>query len=205
MKYTRYSRYLVSSLLGSQITLFGLSNRDFSSRVFLGVSLVLGSLFLSACGEPEREIEQWMKAESKDMRGQVASLEEPKPFIPFKYEVDKQTDPFNTIKVTKITDAKSTQAGGVGPDLSRPKQPLEAFPLESLRMVGVIEQRKAFYGIIMADNKPYRIAVGGYMGQNYGQVTSISEFEISLKELVQDGSGDWVERISSLQLQIQER
>jgi type IV pilus assembly protein PilP len=46
----------------------------------------------------------------------------------------------------------------------------------------------------------YRVKKGNYMGQNFGVITAIDEAQISLKELVQDSTGDWVERMSSLQL-----
>jgi type IV pilus assembly protein PilP len=42
------------------------------------------------------------------------------------------------------------------------------------------------------------------MGQNFGVITSISGDGITLKEIVQDADGEWVERTSTLQLQEQE-
>jgi type IV pilus assembly protein PilP len=45
------------------------------------------------------------------------------------------------------------------------------------------------------------VKVGDYLGQNYGKITRITETEISLREIVQDAAGEWIERPGSLQLQ----
>ena len=86
------------------------------------------------------------------------------------------------------------------PDLNRPKEPLESFPLESIQMMGTITQQKETFALVKAGPNLYRIKRGSYMGQNFGVVTGIDEGQISLKELVQDTGGEWVERASALQL-----
>ena len=91
-------------------------------------------------------------------------------------------------------------ASGIKPDLNRPKEALEAFPLETLRMVGTLSQEKDTFGLVRAGPNLFRVKKGNYMGLNFGVITAIDENEIKLKELVQDGGGDWVERASSLQL-----
>jgi type IV pilus assembly protein PilP len=83
---------------------------------------------------------------------------------------------------------------------ARPKEPLEAFPLESIKMVGTLTQGQETFGIVRAGPNLFRIKKGNYMGQNFGVVTAIDEAQIGLKELVQEGGGDWVERTSALQL-----
>ena len=85
--------------------------------------------------------------------------------------------------------------------MTRRKEPLESFPLESLNMVGSLQQGKATYGLVRTPQKDvYQVSVGNYMGQDYGVVTTINDNEIRLKELVQDSAGDWTERSSTLQL-----
>ena len=81
---------------------------------------------------------------------------------------------------------------------------MEAYPLESLKYVGVMSKKKVSYAIVLVDGSLYQVRTGNYLGQNFGVVTKISEAEVVLKELVQDAAGDWVERVSSLQLQGQE-
>lgn len=94
-------------------------------------------------------------------------------------------------------------AGHVGenqPSLDRPKEELEEFPLENLKMVGYL-QRGAGYAIVRSPKGSlHRVKIGNYMGLNFGQITSISDSEIKIKEMVQDGAGDWSERESILQL-----
>ena len=104
-------------------------------------------------------------------------------------------------KIELVTKAAGTVAPkGLQPDLNRPKEPLEAFPLESMRMVGVIQQPKMNFGLVKADASVYRVKIGNYMGQNFGIITDIKENQILLRELVQDAGGDWAERQSTLQL-----
>ena len=168
-------------------------------------AILLGVIALAAgCGGGEHEdIKKWMADATKGMIGKVEKIEEPKKFVPFKYESDKATDPFNTSKIAQISDEKKSAAkgGGLKPDFDRPKEVLESFPLENLKMVGMMKQKALFFGIIKADTNLHRVKIGNYMGQSFGIITSITETEIILKELVQDGGGDWVERVSTLQLQ----
>ena len=90
----------------------------------------------------------------------------------------------------------------LAPDLTRRKEPLEAFPLESLAMVGTLERDKTIFALVRTPERDvYQVRPGNYVGQNFGVVTGIAEGEVKLKELVQDGAGDWTERSSTLQLQ----
>ena len=88
----------------------------------------------------------------------------------------------------------------MAPDLNRRKEPLEAFPLEQLKMVGTLSQDKETYALVRADKTLYRVKKGNYMGQNFGLITDVNESEIKLKEIVQDSAGDWAERQSVLPL-----
>ncbi len=86
------------------------------------------------------------------------------------------------------------------PDAARPKEPLEAYPLESLKMVGTLSQKGVTYALVRADSSVYRVKIGNYLGQNFGVITGITDNLINLKELVQDASGDWTERKIALQI-----
>jgi len=88
------------------------------------------------------------------------------------------------------------------PDLTRPKEPLEAFSLETLKMVGVLSKAGVINAVIKTpENAIYHVKKGNYVGQNFGLVTQISDSEVSLREIVQDSAGDWSERTSTLNLQ----
>lgn len=168
-------------------------------------ALLLAPVLFAGCGDGENaDIRKWMDDTSKDMRGIVRKIDEPKKFEPFKYESDKLVDPFNNAKVAALTDeskkAPRTSAGP-RPDLSRRKEVLESYPLESLKMVGAMQQKGAFYAIIKADVNLHRVKLGNYMGQSYGKIVGITETEVLLQEMIEDGSGEYIYRDSTLVLQ----
>ena len=168
-----------------------------------GALAVALALLLVACsGEEFGDLKAELKEKTKDMRGKIDPLPVVKPYEPVPYKAFDQLDPFSTAKIELVT--KSAGAGGGGglkPDLNRPKEPLEAYPLESLKMVGVLQQRKASFALVKADTGLYRVGVGNYMGQNFGLITAITDSQIQLRELIQDAVGDWTERQSTMQLQ----
>jgi type IV pilus assembly protein PilP len=165
--------------------------------------VAMSALLLVACGGEEfSDLKAELKEKTKDMRGRIDPLPVVKPYEPVPYKAFDQPDPFSTAKIELVTKSAGTGGGGgLKPDLNRPKEPLEAYPLESLKMVGVLQQKKASYALVKADTGLYRVGVGNYMGQNFGLITAISDSQIQLRELIQDAVGDWTERQSTLQLQ----
>lgn len=170
------------------------------SKQLKNFSVLILVLALAACGGEEHEdLKQWMKASTKDLKGKVPPLPEIRPFPVVAYEGGDLTDPFNPKKLEPSKQHKG--GGGAQPDLNRRREPLESYPLESLKMVGTLIQSKKVHALIQADKALHQVKVGNYLGQNFGVITNITETEVTLKELVQDSSGDWVERTSTLQLQ----
>lgn len=161
-------------------------------------AMLLASLLLAACsGESHQDLRTWMSEQGKGARGKLDPLPQIKPYDPFAYNAFDLPDPF---KPRKIEPTKG--ASKLAPDLTRRKEPLEAYPLESLAMVGTLEKNKTVFALVRTpDRDVYQIRTGNYVGQNFGVVTGIDETAIKLKELVQDGAGDWTERSSTLQLQ----
>lgn len=160
-------------------------------------------LLLAACAsEEQRELKQELSALTKDLRGRVEPLPEVQPYEPVPYGSEGKIDPFRPerIEVAQAGAAAPT-ASKLAPDPNRPKEPLEAFALESIQMVGTIALEKETFGLVKAGPNLYRVQKGNYMGQNFGVITTIEDAQINLKELVQDGAGEWVERASALQLQ----
>ena len=157
---------------------------------------------LAACGgEQYGDLKQELAGLTKDLRGRVDPLPQVKPYEPVPYKAFDEIDPFKPSRIDVVASgAAMAGASGIKPDMNRPKEPLEAFPLETLRMVGTLSQEKETFGLVRAGPNLFRVKRGNYMGLNFGVITGIDENEIKLKELVQDGGGDWVERISSLQL-----
>jgi type IV pilus assembly protein PilP len=166
------------------------------------ILVLVAAIMLSGCfGEEFGDLKAELKEKTKDLRGKIDPLPVVKPYEPVPYQAFDQADPFSTAKIELVTKSASSGGGGLKPDFNRPKEPLEAYPLESLKMVGVLQQRKASFALIKADVGLYRVKVGNYMGQNFGLITSITESQVQLRELIQDPAGDWTERQSTLQLQ----
>jgi type IV pilus assembly protein PilP len=152
---------------------------------------------LAGCGgESHQDLRAWMAAQGAGVKGKLDPLPQMRPYEPFAYNAFDLPDPF---KPRKIEPGKG--GGKLAPDTARRKEPLESYPLESLNMVGTLEKGKAVYALVRTPEKDlYQVRQGNYLGQNYGVIVAVSDAEIRLKELVQDGAGDWTERSSTLQL-----
>lgn len=162
---------------------------------------VLCALLLSACGDSDvQQVRSWMKEVDAQTRPTVKPLPEPKTFTPFAYDAGDALDPFNPSKL--LTElAKNRPGGAEAPDQNRRKEFLESFPLDAMKMVGTIEKDRVIYGLVQIDRTVYQVKTGQYAGQNYGLITGVDEDAITVREIVQDAAGDWVERISKLELQ----
>ena len=152
---------------------------------------------LAACGgESHQDLRTWMAEQGKGVKGRLDPLPQIKPYEPFAYNAFDLPDPFKPRKI------ESTKGNKFAPDLTRRREPLEGYPLESLAMVGTLEKGKTLYALVRTPERDiYQVRQGNYLGQNFGVVIGISEADLKLKELVQDGSGDWTERSSTLNLQ----
>lgn len=161
--------------------------------------IFLGCLALAGCGEQHSDLKQFVKEADKLPRGRIPPLPEVKPYEPFAYDAYDLIDPF---KPRKITPPKAAAgAGGIQPDFNRRKEPLEAYPLENLKMVGTLQQQKVTHALVKTpDNNLFRVRAGNYMGQNFGRITGVTETTITLKEIVQDSGGNWEEKEQALQL-----
>ena len=161
------------------------------------------ALALTACGgEEHSDLRQFVKESDKIPVGRIPPLPEVKPYEPFAYNAYDLTDPF---KPRKIEPPKTTAKGGLQPDFNRPREALEAFALENLKMVGTLQQKQQVFALVKApDSSLYRVTAGNYLGQNFGRIVGITETDIKLKEIVQDSGGNWEEKDQALLLQEQE-
>lgn len=161
--------------------------------------MLLACLVLAGCGgEDHQDLRQWMKESTKDFKGKIPPLPEIRSFPAVAYEASDLVEPYNA---SKIEPERKAGGGGIKPDLDRRKEPLEAYPLESLKMVGTLTKGKMVHALVQADKNLHQVKIGNYMGQNFGIITDINETEVQLKELVPDSLGDYAERTSTLQLQ----
>lgn len=164
------------------------------------VPLALGLLMVGCGSEKFQDLKQFV-ADAENVAGGRARIE-PLPRVdtyePFVYKQAELEDPFRPRKIVPPKADKSQ----LQPDMNRRREPLEAFPLDNLKMVGSLQQGKALYALVRTpDNNLFRVRRNNYIGQNFGLITEIDETGMKLKELVQDGTGEWNERITSLFLQ----
>jgi type IV pilus assembly protein PilP len=159
--------------------------------------LVCASFVVAGCGgDSHQDLRAWMADQGKNVKGKIEPLPQVQPYEPFTYNAFDLPDPF---KPRKIEPNRGNNQ--LAPDMTRRKEPLEAFPLESLTMVGTMQQGKTMFAIVRTPERDiFQVRPGNYLGQDYGVVTAITDNEIRLKELVQDSAGDWTERTSALQL-----
>ena len=168
----------------------------------LPIALAAAALVAACGGDEHGDLKQELAELTKDFRGQVPPLPQVKPYEPVPYTAEGQVDPFrpDRIEVAQSGHPTSDAASKIAAEEKRVKEPLEAFPLESIQMLGTITQDTETFALVKAGPNLYRVKKGNYMGQNFGVITAIDEGQIKLKELVQDGTGEWVERMSALQL-----
>jgi type IV pilus assembly protein PilP len=160
----------------------------------------ISAVLSAGCGRSgDDDLKAWMATQGADARGKIAPIPPIRPYEAFTYNAFGQPDPFVPRKIESAKGAK-------GPDLARRKEALEAFPLETLTMVGTLQRGKAIIGLVKAsDNRVFQVRQGNYIGQNFGVITGVNESEIALKELFQDGAGDWAERQTKMLLQEREQ
>ncbi len=158
-------------------------------------------LSLAACSSEQTELQAWMDQERAAVQPVREKVSEPKVFEPYRYENVNQADPFSSAKLTIALDRLQKNKGALQPDLKRRREILENFPLESIRMVGHLENGKSAFALLQADNVVYQAKLGNYLGQNFGVITKMNDSEVLIKELVQDAAGEWTERETSLRIQ----
>ncbi len=167
---------------------------------------VLLAAALTACvSSKEDDIRAWMVQERNQTKPHVAPINAPKQFIPEPYANASAIEPFSNLKLTQALKRDSAQATSngalVAPELARRKEPMEAFPLDTMVLVGSIIKAGQPVALVRVDSLLYQVKPGNHLGQNFGRVTKISETELTLREIVQDAVGEWIERVATLQLQ----
>lgn len=151
------------------------------------------------------ELQQWMASERNTIKPQVKPIPEPTRFIPQSYSGERLLEPFSREKLASVmrgsTVTQVSNSALIEPELNRRKQPLEAYPLDTMTMVGSLNRQGQRVALVKVESLLYQVRPGSYLGQNYGRVNRITETEIILREIVQAPTGEWTERPAALQLQ----
>lgn len=172
-----------------------------SRTLRLGCAAIV-SVLLAACGAEQQELSEWMEQQKREVKPNVQPLSPPKKFNPQAYVALTGVEPFSQQKLTVALKQEARQPNSLlAAEINRRKEPLEAYPLDSMSMVGSVTREGRPYALLRVDNLLYQVKQGDYLGQNYGKITKISETDVALREIVQDAAGEWIERNSALQLQ----
>ena len=161
--------------------------------------IVLAAVALGACSGNTDDLRAYVDEVKARPGGRIPPLPDITPAPSFAYVADGRRSPFvpdtPTIAVNQNPDAVQ------GPDPNRPREFLEQFPLDTLRMVGTLQMNAGEFGLLQtSDGLVHRVSVGNYVGQNYGRISDISDAEIELVEIIPDGLGGYLERPAAVGL-----
>ncbi len=163
---------------------------------------VTALLLLAACEEQANStLKQWMEHTRRDMKPQIQALPQAETFASFQYNAADRADPFDTKKLAAGFGDGTLAGEGLQPDRQRSREPLENYPLESLKMVGSMRRSAQVMGLIEVDKIIYQVRQGSHLGQNYGKVVAIADEAILIDETVQDTNGSWLVRRAQIVLQ----
>ncbi len=163
------------------------------------ILIITSLLLLSGCVSNDMsDLQAFVKKTKATYKGKVEALPEFTTTPPYAYNAQDIRDPFKPVVDIEVF---SGPYRGPRPDENRPREPLEDFSLDSLRMVGTLAQKESEWILIKdPDGLLHRVSIGHHIGKNYGKVIAINEEKVLLMELISDRNGGWEERESSIAL-----
>lgn len=163
-------------------------------------SVALASIaILAGCDSDLTDLQQFVAETKQKHQGRVDPLPDFAQYQSFSYVETKLRDPFKPSSEL-LTDTQSISSGP-RPSDNRRRESLESYPLDSLKMVGILKQRASSWALVQdPEGTIHRVQPGNYAGQNHGKIVQISENEISLVELIPDGISGWIQRDAQLAL-----
>ena len=165
----------------------------------MAVVLMAGLIIAGCSGDKLSDLRHFIQVEKAKPGGRVEPIPEVKPFESFTYRPAGRKSPFEPWGLNLGVAKTASSTSGLHPDLNRRREALEAFPLDTLKMVGTLAQKGTLWAIIKApDGLVYRVTINNYLGQNHGRIKKISDDKVELVEIVPDGLGGWQERQASL-------
>lgn len=161
--------------------------------------LAASTLLTMACSSATDDLEARVSEVKSRKTTAIEPIPQIKQFEAFTYSAASRRDPFTAMEARR--NNRGFDNSGIKPDMNRNKEPLEEFPLDALRMLGIIEAGGKTFAMIKApDGVVHRVTVKDHMGQNFGQITAINESEVNLMEIIPDGFGGWMQRPAVLAL-----
>ena len=173
-------------------------------KLCIAVALVL-PILSGWWGEEHGDLREWIAMQKSITKPKIQPLKEPTVFTPQAYSASNGMDPFNMLKLTQVLSRESAQNTSnmalLLAEQNPRKEDLESNPLDTITMVGSMKKNGQDTALLRVNQLIYQVKSGGYLGQNYGRILQIEENSIKLREVVQDATGDWVERMTTLDLQ----
>lgn len=162
------------------------------------IALVLGGCVQQRSMQDLHEDVARIKARAPTPIDPIPQIKQAETFL---YVADNRRSPFNpSTEPEEVSDAVA-KGDGPRPDPNRRKEELEGYPLDTLNMVGTLEKQSDYWGLVQTkDGTIHRVKSGNHLGENYGRILDIDENRISVRELIQDGAGGYLERQASLAL-----
>jgi type IV pilus assembly protein PilP len=163
---------------------------------------LLASTLAACSGNNTEDLRSYVDEVKSRQHAQIEPLPEFKPYETHLYQAAGERDPFTPpVNSAPKSQQAQTSGDGISPDFNRSQEPLEAEPLDSLRMVGTLERDGNSWALVrMSDSTIHRVKPGNYVGQNHGKIIQITESEVDVTEIVPDGLGGWMERQAALAL-----
>ena len=173
------------------------------ARSAAGVTLATLCLGMAGCSDDRMDdLYAFVQQTKASQKAAIEPLPAIRTFETFAYAATNVRDPFVPPEEPEPEpEAVETPSNGISPDFNRPREELERFALDGLRMVGTLAQEQTVYGIVLAPGgNVYRVQTDNYMGKNHGRITIIAEDRIELTEIVSDGADGWEQRLAALAL-----
>lgn len=148
------------------------------------------------------DLNQFIKETKAKRPGPIPPIPEVRQAEVFVYVPGNRRDPFEPERQTEEQEVAQVDSGP-RPDPDRRKEELEGYALDSLRMVGTLEQEAVTWGLVQTnDGTIHRVKEGNYMGQNHGRIVRVSDNAIELTELVPAGQG-YIEREAAVAMGVE--
>ncbi len=164
---------------------------------------VLLTLLLAACGDERglEDLEQFIN-KARMEKGQVEPLPRFRSTETFQYAAGDERDPFRNWQIDSLAALdRQDDRSGLRPDVRRPRETLEEFPLDALRLRGTLRLAGTPWALVEApDGTVHKVRPGNHMGKNFGEIKRIEENSVVLAEIVSNGLGGWRERETTLSI-----
>ncbi len=163
-------------------------------RKILTAAGIAGTLALAGCSDGLDDLQADIDKAKQRPGGRIQPLPEVRPYVSHEYQMADRRSPF-------LQSLAGENPTGPRPDVQRPREYLEQFPLDTLRMVGTLRLGGGNYGLVQTkDGLIHRVLPGNHLGQNDGRVMTVSDARITVIEIVPDGLGSYLERPAALAL-----